>query len=120
MSIRKPHNGDAGYICELIFKPSRSHIVIYIATEQGIDAGGDKYAVVCSVHGAIVGVPNLPKAREIMKCADFCEDCMTAARNIAHAHAAIVRPSGTAYSRAEDAAAELVRRKPVRINLPTK
>lgn len=80
MSARKPHNGDAGYICELIFKPSRSHIVIYKAAEAGMDSGGDKFAVVCSVHGALVGVPNLPMAREVMKCADFCEECMKIAR----------------------------------------
>lgn len=111
MSKRKPHNQDAGYICELIFKPSSSHIVIYRASEQGIDAGGDKYAVVCSRHGSLVGVPNLPKAREIMKCADFCEDCMTAVRNMAHAHAALIRPGGTDYSRAGDAALELGKEK---------
>ena len=80
MSTRKPHNCEAGYVAEKIFKPSRSHIVIYIASEQGMDTGGDKYAVVCSAHGSLVGVPNLPKAREIMKCADFCEECMEAAR----------------------------------------
>lgn len=78
MSIRKPHNQDADYVCELIFKPSQSHIVIYRAAEQGMDVGGEKYAVVCSMHGSLVGVPNLPVAREVMKCADFCKECMKA------------------------------------------
>lgn len=77
MSKRKPHNQDAGYICELIFKPSASHIVIYRAAEQGIDCGGDKYAVVCSKHGAIVGDTNLPGARLSMKYPAFCEQCMS-------------------------------------------
>lgn len=75
ISVRKPHNCEAGYIAEKIFKPSGSHIVIYVAAEQNMDAGGDKYAIVCSLHGSLVGSPNIPKAREIMKCADFCEQC---------------------------------------------
>lgn len=77
-SRRKPHNQDAGYICELIYKPSNSHIVIYRAAEQSIDVGGNKYAVVCSVHGAIVSDTNLPGARLSMKMPAFCEDCMRA------------------------------------------
>jgi hypothetical protein len=110
MSTRKPHNQDAGYICELIFKPSRSHIVIYKAAEQGIDAGGDKYAVVCSTHGSLVGVPNLPKAREVMKCADFCEDCMLAARRIVAAHIQLDPHNGDhPYDRARAAYDELTK-----------
>lgn len=76
MSIRKPHNGDSGYIAEKIFKPSGSHIVIYIAAEQEIDVGGQKYAVVCSSHGAIVSDRNIPGARVSMKYPAFCEKCM--------------------------------------------
>lgn len=85
-SKRKPHNEDAGYIAEKIFKPSGSHLVIYLATEQGLDAGWsiegkpNKYAIVCSLHSTLTGTTLLPKAREIMKAADFCEDCMSAAQ----------------------------------------
>lgn len=75
MSARKPHNGDSGYVAEKIFMTS-SHIVIYVAAEQGIDVGPDKYAVVCSKHGAIVGVSSIPKARGFMKFPEFCEKCM--------------------------------------------
>lgn len=74
-SKRKPHNEDAGYIAELIFQLSGSHIVIYLAREQGIDVGADKYAVVCSKHATMTGTTSLPKARAIMKAADFCEEC---------------------------------------------
>lgn len=48
-----------------------------------MDVGGDKYAIVCSLHGALVGSPNLPKAREIMKAADFCEECENAVMRLA-------------------------------------
>ena len=76
MSLRKPHNGDSGYIAEKIFKPSGSHIVIYIASEQDIDVDGNKYAVVCTNHGAITSDTNLPGARLSMKFPAFCEICM--------------------------------------------
>jgi hypothetical protein len=75
-SKRKPHNGDAGYIAEKIFKPSGSHVVIYRAEEQGIDVGGDKYAVVCSLHATISSDTNIPGARMSMKYPAFCEECM--------------------------------------------
>ena len=76
MSKRKPHNNEAGYIAEKIFKPSRSHIVIYRAVDQGIDVGPYKYAVVCSLHGTMVGTSNIPRARINMKYPAFCEECM--------------------------------------------
>lgn len=81
MSARKPHNGDAGYVAEKIFAPSQSHIVIYVAEAQGVDVGENKYAVVCTTHGCMVGATSVPKARPIMKCPDFCEACMEADSN---------------------------------------
>ena len=84
-SKRKPHNGDAGYISEKIFRPSGSHIVIYKAAEQGIDVGGDKYAVVCPKHASIVSDTNLPGARVSMKYPAFCEDCMAEQRSTPNA-----------------------------------
>lgn len=76
MSIRKPHNQDAGYVCERIYKPTGSHIVIYVAEAQGIDVDGAKYAIVCSKHSTLVGATSVPKARVFMKSAEFCEECM--------------------------------------------
>lgn len=77
MTTRKQHNQDAGYIAERMnpFVPG-TKVVIYIAAEQGIDAWGDKYAVVCDAHSNIGGRTNLPEARHFMKnpC-DFCQDC---------------------------------------------
>lgn len=74
MSNRKPHNQDAGYVAEKIF--NGSHIVIYIASEQGIDVDGNKFAVVCSKHSTIVGVSNQKDSRILMKYPEFCEECM--------------------------------------------
>lgn len=74
MSKRKPHNINAGYIAERQY--NGAHIVIYIASEQGIDVGENKYAVVCEKHGCMAGTTSVPKAREIMKCPDFCQQCM--------------------------------------------
>ena len=76
MSKRKPHNNECGYIAEKIFKPSGSHIVIYVATKQAIDVVPDKYAVVCSLHGTMVGMSSVSKARSFMKHPEFCERCM--------------------------------------------
>lgn len=76
MSVRKPHNQEAGYIAEKIYMPSRSHIVIYVAAEQGIDTDG-KYAVVCTAHNTNVNANNLPGARLSMKYPDFCGECMS-------------------------------------------
>lgn len=76
MSVRKPHNGDAGYIAEKIYGPSCAHIVIYVAADQGIDAGPDKYAIVCTLHGTIMGAASVAKARPVMKLPEFCEACM--------------------------------------------
>ena len=83
MSKRKPHNEDAGYIAEKIYTPTGSHIVIYEAAQQGIDAGlnlkdePNRYATVCSLHGTVVGSASLPLARASMKFPDFCNDCMS-------------------------------------------
>lgn len=76
MSNRKPHNQDAGYIAEKIYAPSHSHIVIYVAEEQGMDVGSAKYAVVCSTHATLCGSTSLPDARKLMKHPEFCMDCM--------------------------------------------
>ncbi len=74
MSIRKPHNQDAGYIAERIFLPSGSHIVIYHAASQNINVPG-RYAIVCSLHGAIASETSIPRARIDMKNPQFCEEC---------------------------------------------
>lgn len=73
MSIRKPHNENAGYVAEKQY--NGAHIVIYKAKEAGIDTG-KTYAVVCEKHNRITGATSVPNARLIMKCPDFCSGCM--------------------------------------------
>ena len=76
---RKQHSEEAGYIAERMnpYVPGRK-IVIYEATEQGIDAWGNRYALVCDAHGQIGGATSMPKARNLMKDpSGFCTDCRT-------------------------------------------
>ena len=75
---RKQHSNDAGYIAERMnpFVPG-AKVVIYRAEEQGIDTGGNKYAIVCDAHSTLSSATNLPDARVQMKRPDnFCEYCM--------------------------------------------
>lgn len=75
MSKRKPHNENAGYIAERQY--NGAHIVIYNALDQGISlSSGQKYAIVCEKHHCVTGATSVPKAREVMKFPDFCEECM--------------------------------------------
>jgi len=60
---------------------SWEYVRIYVATQQGIDVAPDKYAVVCDAHATIVGVSSIPKARQFMKCPEFCEECMEIAKH---------------------------------------
>jgi len=73
---RKVHNLEAGYVAERMNQNAPgTKIVIYIATEQGIDVDG-KYAVVCDAHGTICSSANLPQARLSMKAPEsFCDAC---------------------------------------------
>lgn len=74
---RKQHAAQSGYISERMNPFVRgTKVVIYLASEQDIDADGCKYAVVCHAHGSIVGTTSIPKAREIFVQPDsFCDDC---------------------------------------------
>ena len=76
MSSRKPYNQDAGYIASKRSGLNRGWVVIYNASEAGLDDADGKYAVVCQTHGSIVNTTSLLKARSAMKCPDsFCDGC---------------------------------------------
>ena len=47
MSNRKPYNDRTGYVASRHNIVNNGWVVIYQAKEQGIDASGGKYAVVC-------------------------------------------------------------------------
>lgn len=74
---RKIHNTEPGYIAERMnpFQPG-TKVTIYVASEQDIDVGENKYVVVCDKHGTICGTTSVPAARSLMKSVEFCEDCM--------------------------------------------
>jgi len=85
MSKRKQHNGDAGYVAERM-NPNpnvRRKVVIYMASEAGIDTYGlarfektSPYAIVCDAHSQIGAADTMQKARGMMKNpADFCTGC---------------------------------------------
>ena len=76
LSRRKPYNDRAGYLASRRSGFHHGWVVIYRAADQGIDVGGNPYAVVCETHATICGVSSMPKARSLMKSAEFCEACM--------------------------------------------
>jgi hypothetical protein len=78
---RKIHSNEAGYVAERKNPFAAGKVTIYVATQQGIDVAPDKYAVVCDAHATIVGVSSIPKARQFMKCPEFCEECMEIAKH---------------------------------------
>jgi len=77
MTSRKQHALDAGYIAERMNPGHPGHkVVIYNATEQGLDDNGGRYAVVCDMHGSVCNETSLPRARSLMKSPrTFCEEC---------------------------------------------
>ena len=78
MSERKPYNDCVGYIASRRHWLHRGWVVIYRAAEQGIDVGGEKYAIVCETHANIGASRNMPDARVLMKYPEnFCEECQS-------------------------------------------
>jgi hypothetical protein len=75
MSTRKPYNDRAGYVASRHNIINNGWVVIYRAAEQNMDVG-EKYMIVCELHGTLVGVSSIPKARPCLKVPDFCEACM--------------------------------------------
>lgn len=68
---------EAGHVAEAVYPASGSRIVVYVASEQGIDCGA-RYAVVCSAHATILGESSLRSARRTMRHPEFCEACIGA------------------------------------------
>ena len=75
-SKRKPYNNLAGYVASRRNIVNQGWVVIYKASEQGLDESGGKYVVVCETHNTLVNVTSLKLARPLLKVPDFCEECM--------------------------------------------
>jgi len=76
VSKPKPYNDRAGYIASRHNIINGGWVVIYVAAEQGIDVGDNKYVAVCELHGTQCGTTSIPKARPFLKIPEFCERCM--------------------------------------------
>lgn len=78
MSNRKPFNDRAGYVASKKNPVTGISNVIYIASEQGIEAE-HKYITVCEGHHTMISSSSIPKARIDMKDASqWCEACQAA------------------------------------------
>lgn len=76
-SIRKPHNDILGYVCELRNRRTGVNYVVIYDRNKGFDCDADyRYIISCEEHGVMTSAPSMPRAREIMKSVDFCEECM--------------------------------------------
>lgn len=76
-STRKPHNDILGYVCELRNRRTGINYVVIYDRSKGFDCDADhRYVISCEEHGVMTSAPSMPRAREIMKAVDFCEDCM--------------------------------------------
>lgn len=75
MSNRKPFNDRTGYVASKKNPITGISNVIYVASEQGIDADG-KYITICEGHKQMVSSTSIPKARIDMKDASqWCSGC---------------------------------------------
>jgi hypothetical protein len=89
VSIRKPHQGWAGYKAERRNPWSGGHTVILDcrwACQQGVPLvedwmkEGGRYQVVCDSHSVLCHFTSMPKAREAMRDPTvFCLDCRSLA-----------------------------------------
>jgi hypothetical protein len=75
---RIEHRNEPGWIAERKNPYVKgSKVVTYLAMEQGIDVGGQRYAVVCNAHGTIMGSRSIKDAKIMMRYPDnFCEGCI--------------------------------------------
>lgn len=69
VSKRKPHNGNAGYVCELKSKHPKlpGHFVVYDAAEAGLCDEGGRWALVHEPSGYLINFTNQKHARAMMK-----------------------------------------------------
>jgi hypothetical protein len=74
-------DGEAGLIRRRVSRITRNSTSVYVAVDQGIDVGPDKYAVICDTHSTLVGAATVADAKAFARSGEFCEYCMTGVRN---------------------------------------
>lgn len=67
---------NAGYVSSRRNKINGHWATIYRADDAALDAGGERYAVVCEAHSSVVGQSSITKARHFTKYPEHCEECM--------------------------------------------
>jgi hypothetical protein len=73
---RNPHLDDAGHRYSTRSGPGGAWVTVYLPDEQGIDVGGDKYAVVCQAHATLTSDNWLEGAKLAARTPrDWCEKC---------------------------------------------
>ena len=48
---------------------------LFVASEQGLDTAGGKYAMVCEKHGIVVNTNRKAVGLKLIRTNDFCEEC---------------------------------------------
>ncbi len=68
MSKRKPHNGNAGYVCELKCRRQQGGYIVIYDRNKGFEIDADsRYIVMHEPSSRHVAVTSMPTARAIMK-----------------------------------------------------
>lgn len=82
---RKPHVQNVGYVCERRNRRTGKGFVVIYDKQAGFDADTkNRWVIVCETHSTLTSMPSLPKARDVMKAVDFCEECMGGVLHAAH------------------------------------
>ena len=77
--LRGAASDEAGLVQRRKARGTGVTVAVFIAAEQGIDAGDDKYAVVCETHGAILGRATVALARSFAAVpTEWCGGCQEA------------------------------------------
>lgn len=71
-----PHAGDAGHIRSRFNPVTSGWLTLYDADEQGIDVKPDRFAVLCQLHGTMVGARSKAFAASFLTFPEFCEECV--------------------------------------------
>lgn len=74
--MASPYADKAGFVRGQRSGANKGWVTLYVAAEQGMDVGTDKWAVVCETHGTIVGAATRARGVQFLQVPEFCEACM--------------------------------------------
>ena len=76
VALNEDATSHAGFVGQATYEATGTRITVYVARAQGIDVEG-RYAVVCELHGALVGETSKRRAMRSARFPEFCEACMS-------------------------------------------